>query len=214
MLNVLYLAGLGPVPDLDLTAVGFAVAGLVMVWNILGFHLFDLSPVARDLLFESMDDGVIVLDRDNRIVDINPAGQHLIGATANSPIGMSAETAFAAWPDLIERYRTAEQAQAEIRLDSAISPRAGVCRIAYFARCATGVAVWWDDSVTLHDVTRRRQTEMRLRQLSRAVEQSPASIMITDSDGRIQYVNPKFTELTGYEAHEVIGRYSNCAQVR
>jgi PAS domain S-box-containing protein len=50
---------------------------------------------------------------------------------------------------------------------------------------------------------------MRLRQLSRAVEQSPASIMITDLDGRIQYVNPKFTELSGYEAHEVIGRYSN-----
>jgi PAS domain S-box-containing protein len=33
--------------------------------------------------------------------------------------------------------------------------------------------------------------------------------MITDLEGRIQYINPKFTELTGYESHEVIGRYSN-----
>ncbi len=207
VMNVIYLTGLGPVPDLDLTAVGFAVAGLVMVWNILGFHLLDLSPVARDLLFESMDDGVIVLDRDNRIIDINPAGQRLIGA-AKSPIGMPAGTVFAAWPDLIERYRTAEQAQAEIRLDSPISHEPVFVELHISpVRNRRGRLV--GRSMTLHDVTRRRHTEMRLRQLSRAVEQSPASIMITDLEGRIQYVNPKFTELTGYEAHEVIGRYSN-----
>ena len=207
VMNVIYLTGLGPVPDLDLTAVGFAVAGLVMVWNILGFHLLDLSPVARDLLFESMDDGVIVLDRDNRIIDINPAGQRLIGV-AKSPIGMPAGTVFAAWPDLIERYRTAEQTQAEIRLDSPISHEPVFVELHISpVRNRRGRLV--GRSMTLHDVTRRRHTEMRLRQLSRAVEQSPASIMITDLEGRIQYVNPKFTELTGYEAHEVIGRYSN-----
>ncbi len=206
-MNVIYVAGLGPVPDLDLTAVGFAVAGLVMVWNILGFHLFDLSPVARDLLFESMDDAVFVLDRDNRIIDVNPAGQRLIGV-ANSPIGMSAETAFAAWPDLIERYRTAEQAQAEIRLDSAITHEPVFFDL-HISPVHNRRGRLVGRSVNLHDVTRRRHTEMRLRQLSRAVEQSPASIMITDPEGRIQYINPKFTELTGYEPHEVIGRYSN-----
>ena len=55
------------------------------------------------------------------------------------------------------------------------------------------------------DITERKQTEERLRQLSRAVEQSPAIIVITDLDGRIQYVNPKFTEVTGYSADEVAG---------
>ena len=40
---------------------------------------------------------------------------------------------------------------------------------------------------------------------SRAVEQSPAIIVITDLDGRIQYVNPKFTQVTGYGAEEVTG---------
>lgn len=50
------------------------------------------------------------------------------------------------------------------------------------------------------------RAEEKLLQLSRAVEQSPASIMITDLNGLIEYVNPKFTTLTGYSAAEVIGR--------
>ncbi len=45
-----------------------------------------------------------------------------------------------------------------------------------------------------------------IRRLSQAVEQSPASVMITDLDGRIVYVNRRFTELTGYGAHEAVGR--------
>lgn len=46
----------------------------------------------------------------------------------------------------------------------------------------------------------------RLRQLSRAVEQSPVSIMITDPQAHIEYVNPKFSELTGYSLDEIRGR--------
>jgi len=46
----------------------------------------------------------------------------------------------------------------------------------------------------------------RLRQLSQAVEQSPASIMITDTDAHIEYVNPKFTRVTGYTLEEIRGK--------
>ena len=52
----------------------------------------------------------------------------------------------------------------------------------------------------------RRRAEERLRFLSRAVEQSPASIMITDLTGAIVYVNPKFCAVTGYRSDEVLGR--------
>jgi two-component system cell cycle sensor histidine kinase/response regulator CckA len=44
-----------------------------------------------------------------------------------------------------------------------------------------------------------------LRKLSRAVEQSPVSVVITDTDGSIEYVNPKFTQVTGYSSDEVFG---------
>jgi diguanylate cyclase (GGDEF)-like protein/PAS domain S-box-containing protein len=58
----------------------------------------------------------------------------------------------------------------------------------------------------VRDITQRRQAEDKLRQLSRAVEYSPASIVITDTDGKIEYVNPKFTEVTGFSLDDVIGK--------
>ncbi len=58
----------------------------------------------------------------------------------------------------------------------------------------------------ISDITGRKRTEERLRKLSLAVEQSPASVVITDVRGNIEYVNPKFTQLTGYTAEEAIGQ--------
>jgi two-component system, cell cycle sensor histidine kinase and response regulator CckA len=56
------------------------------------------------------------------------------------------------------------------------------------------------------DLTERRQTEEQILKLLQAVEQSPLSIIITDKDGIIEFVNPKFAEVSGYQAHEMIGR--------
>jgi PAS domain-containing protein len=56
------------------------------------------------------------------------------------------------------------------------------------------------------DADARYQAEEQLRKHSQAVEQSPAAIVITDVTGAIEYVNPKFTELTGYTADEAIGQ--------
>ena len=50
-----------------------------------------------------------------------------------------------------------------------------------------------------------RKSEARLRKLSLAVEQSPGVVVITDLEGRIEYVNPKFSEVTGYSFSEVVG---------
>jgi PAS domain S-box-containing protein len=58
---------------------------------------------------------------------------------------------------------------------------------------------------TFRDMTERKRNEEALQQLSLAVEQSPVSVVITDPQARITYVNPKFTECTGYSAQEVLG---------
>jgi PAS domain S-box-containing protein len=52
----------------------------------------------------------------------------------------------------------------------------------------------------------RNKAEEELKILSRAIEQSPVSIMLTNTRGEIKYVNPKFTELTGYPPREVLGK--------
>jgi len=60
--------------------------------------------------------------------------------------------------------------------------------------------------ITLMDVTAFKQANMQLARLSAAVEQSPASIVITDTAGNIEYVNPRFTQITGYALEEVMGK--------
>jgi PAS domain S-box-containing protein len=58
----------------------------------------------------------------------------------------------------------------------------------------------------IHDETVRRKLEREHRKLIRAIEQSPVSIMITNTRGEIEYVNPKFLETTGYGLEEVLGQ--------
>jgi PAS domain S-box-containing protein len=57
-----------------------------------------------------------------------------------------------------------------------------------------------------HDITAQKQGEQKIIQLSKGIEQSPASIIITDISGNIEYVNSKFTEITGYTSYEVKGK--------
>lgn len=59
---------------------------------------------------------------------------------------------------------------------------------------------------TLRDITERKRAERRIRVFSRAIEQSPVSIVITDPTGAIEYVNPKFMEITGYTVEEALGQ--------
>ena len=56
------------------------------------------------------------------------------------------------------------------------------------------------------DITERKEADDTVRKLSMAIEQSPISVVITDPSGQIEYVNPKFTELTGYSSAEAVGQ--------
>jgi PAS domain S-box-containing protein len=58
----------------------------------------------------------------------------------------------------------------------------------------------------VEDITEREQAAGDLRKLSHAIEQSPAVIIITDIDGNIEYVNPRFTQLSGFTRDEVVGK--------
>ncbi|MBM4055107.1 MAG: PAS domain S-box protein [Planctomycetes bacterium] len=75
------------------------------------------------------------------------------------------------------------------------------------------VSAMWEKGETpdfhiaiVEDITERKQMEEKLKKLSLAVEQSVCTIVITDKEGTIQYVNPKFTDVTGYTYKEAIGQ--------
>jgi signal transduction histidine kinase len=72
--NVAYLAKLFP-PGFDVTPISFSVSGMLFVWGFYRHRLFGLVPIARDLVIDSLTDGVIVLDQQRTIVDFNPAAQ-------------------------------------------------------------------------------------------------------------------------------------------
>lgn len=61
-------------------------------------------------------------------------------------------------------------------------------------------------NVQLAIVIERKEAEEELLKLSQALEQSPASVILTDLKGKIEYVNPKFSELTGFSFHEALGK--------
>lgn len=59
-----------------------------------------------------------------------------------------------------------------------------------------------------NDITEQQAATSTLKKLSRAVEQSPNMVVITDLSGNIEYINPRFTDITGYSADEVMGKNS------
>ncbi|MDA1188756.1 MAG: PAS domain-containing protein [Chloroflexi bacterium] len=73
--NILFITSVSPV---DLTPFGFTITGVLLVWGLFGLRLLDLVPMARAGVFEEMPDGIIVVDRHRRVVDVNPAGRRLL----------------------------------------------------------------------------------------------------------------------------------------
>lgn len=173
--------------------------GLIVAWAVFHYHLFDVVPFARSLLIESMSDGVLVLDANNRVVDVNPAMQELIGPVT---IGQDANLLFSAWPELVMRFRDIPQVQTEIHLEGD-PPRYFDIRISplfeHGGRSTGRLLV-------VRDLTNLKQTEQRLQLQSEALNAAANAIAITDPSGDIQWVNPAFTHLTGYTLEESIGQ--------
>ena len=104
-------------PGLDLTPLSFSFSGGFLSLSITRYHLFDLVPIARHWVIEEMSDGFIIFDAQHRLVDINPAAEHLLGIDAKKTIGEPAKKILSKWPTLLQRYHEINQSQAEIILE-------------------------------------------------------------------------------------------------
>ena len=100
----------------DTTPFTFALGNLILVWGLFHYRLFDIVPIARDMVIENMHDGVIVLDAQGRVIDVNPAIQRVIGRPLSQVIGQRASQVFASWTDLVEKYRDVQEAHSEMTI--------------------------------------------------------------------------------------------------
>ena len=80
------------------------------------YQLFDLIPIARDTLIENMGDGVLVLDRKGRIIDINPIANKLLALSPKDSIGQTAESMLDFWPEIKKRFQDNHETQTEVPL--------------------------------------------------------------------------------------------------
>ncbi len=115
--SLVYALELSPIPGLNIIPMSFLLTGLVLIWSLFRVQLLDLVPVARDTLIESISDGMMVLDLQKRIVDLNPAAQSIIGIPVSKAIGQPAAQILSPWQGLVDRFRDEAEAQAEIALD-------------------------------------------------------------------------------------------------
>ncbi len=199
--NFLMLLGWNPLPGLDLTPIAFTGTGLLLAYGFFGYRMMDLVPASRDVLVENLDDAIVVVDTQGRIVDINPKAMELADPGAGAPFGKQMQDVFSRWADLIPHYATFE-GRTELKLERApfsyvelriipLRDRQG--------RLMGKLATW-------SDISARRQAEEQLRIFFHAVEQNPSMILITDPEGRIEYVNNRFMRVTGYSLEEVRGK--------
>jgi len=165
--NLLYVADLGPIPHLDLTPFAFIISVLIFARALLGFRLLDLVPVARSAVMDSIGDGVLVLDEQNRVVDLNRAAGQLLGITPADAIGQPAGLVLHAHLALAEQYQAVTEAQAEIVLGAGGAPRNFELHI---APLRDGTGHFAGRLITLHDITERKQADAAIHTLNAELE--------------------------------------------
>ncbi len=149
--NGMYVTGLSPAPNLDLTPFAFLISGAALSFGLFRLRLLDIVPVARDAVVEGMADGVIVVDNEGRIVDLNPAARRILDSP--DPVG---EALRRLAPSLSARESGAE---GEIELGEGANRRSydlAVSPLRDRGGRRTGRLL------VLHDITERKRSEEAL----------------------------------------------------
>jgi len=212
--NTIYLSGLSPFYGLDLTPFSFAVALLVMAWGLFRYRLLDILPVARDAVIENMSDGVIVLDAQARIVDVNPATQQFIGHIAPELIGQPAARVLTGWPDVVARDGATTEVWTEFSLDVAgarrhfdlrVSPLFGgqnqlIGRLVVFREVTDRVRAAEALEAAYRDLSgEHAKLDIILRNVA-------DGLVVTDARDRITVVNPVFAAMLAQAPDALIGQ--------
>lgn len=86
--NLIYLLGIRPFEHIDLTPYAFIITALAISFGLLKFKLFDIVPVAREKVIEAMQEGVLVLDAQDRVIDMNTEMKKILSPYTSEIIGI------------------------------------------------------------------------------------------------------------------------------
>ncbi|MBF0539257.1 MAG: response regulator [Nitrospirae bacterium] len=169
------------------------------------------SEESYRVLFENTFSGFYRFDTEGRLLSMNPAFISMLGfASQDDLLSVSPDL-----PSLYFRRRDYDKFVSTLAGQS--STKDAISRLRKKDGCELiieqnirivkdddGKQVYYEGFV--NDVTECKQAEEQLIKLSSAIVQSPVAVIITDLNGRIEFVNPKFVTMTGYTRDEVIGK--------
>ncbi|MCK5238579.1 MAG: PAS domain S-box protein [Candidatus Thorarchaeota archaeon] len=162
-------------------------------------------------VFESAALGMTIVDQEDNILDANTRFQEITGYALEELKSM--QIAEFTHPDDIEIDSKLFREIEEGKRDSYHMEKRYIRKDGTMVWCNLTLSTVKNDQGDIilttgmvEDITERKQAEEELRKLSRAIEGSPASVVITDVNGLIEYVNPAFAKLTYYGTNEVVGQ--------
>ena len=169
------------------------------------------SRLVKEAILESATDGIITIDTGGIVQSFNGAAVRMFGYSAEEVVGRNVTQLMPS----SERKKHEGQLSAylrggESRVTGALTKVVGRRKDGSTFPMELMVSEMRIDDVRLftgvaRDVSEIVVQENRLTKLSQALEQSSGIVVITDTEGNVEYVNSKFTEVTGYAAEEVIG---------
>ncbi|NLL86368.1 MAG: diguanylate cyclase [Syntrophomonadaceae bacterium] len=113
---------------LDTVPLFFAIASLIFLWSARQYRLFDLVPVAREQVIDSMRDGVMVFDNRNRLLDFNRAAASVFSSLNSQDIGKRASEIFGSFPELLSQLSKGS-GEYELFIDESGSYHTYSCRV-------------------------------------------------------------------------------------
>jgi PAS domain S-box-containing protein len=163
VLNALQALNLSPTPGINYAPI-FApfTFGLVAVALIRG-RLLDLAPVARAALIENLDELLIVIDADYRVVDLNRAACVALGTAPEKVLGETVEALLIQWPAVADRLRSGGSDRSEVRRGDAVFELTLLPVIDRRQRTQARILV-------LRDITARKRDEEALHRAKEAAE--------------------------------------------
>lgn len=184
-----YMLGATP-PGLNATPLSLLLTGLACSTSLFCFRMFDLVPIARDTVFENMNDGVLVLDRQQRIVDLNLAAQSLTGLTRNC-MGKGIDHSLPHWQPLLALCNHPRNLHTDISLGQPPQRHIEVRMTLLCDRShrSTGVLL------LLRDITFQYQAQFKLQQANAQLQEQLAEVQVLQSKLREQAIRDGLTGL-------------------